>query len=507
MKRCNWCHEIQKDENNFCMKCGRTEFSFVSENISERKESYETKKINGKVIGLIIAIAVIGVLLIFLKKNPVEQVIKYIDAGDQKSLENAYRIYEEDILFDIENSEKFREELQSYMDDILEEYRKNDITFENIDAKLSGIEKLGVMDSERWHIFVEAKAIKEARDSCQKAELEMQNQNYKEAMQLYEAVLDTEFEGQDDAISKYESAKEHYKEDVISEVKSLISENKYEDAENVITKGLSLLPEDADFIGLSEECTQAKSDFEIQTIIEQAQTHMQNREFVDAITYLDENISEYPVKALMETRENCLLQFETYVREESLKLAKAGEYEKAKKLAQDGFFYFQSTEMEELVEIYSSYIPVRLVDMEIFEDDSWAGGWDFGSIDKNDYLEDNYGNTYEHSMSADSGSIVYLLNYQYRTFKGVVAFPAGEESDSSMKISATLQVFGDDELIATFQDVTEASRPESFTLDVSKYERLTLKWSSYGLTITQDWGEFATIFDGVIVPVEKALPE
>ena len=388
MKKCNWCHEVQKDENNFCMKCGRTEFSFVSENINERKEGYETKKVNGKVIGLIIAIAVVGILLIFMKKDPVEQVIKYIDAGGQQSLENAYKIYEEDILFNIENSEKFREELQCYMDDILEEYRKNDITFEYLNEKLSGIERLGVMDSERWHISAEAKAINSARESYQEAELEMQNQNYKEAMQLYEAVLNTEFESQ----------------------------------------------------------------------------------------------------------------------EESLKLAKAGEYEEAKNLAQDGLSYFGSTEMEELVEIYSSYIPERLVDMEIFEDDSWSGGWDFGSIDKNDYSKDNYGNTYESSISADSGSIVYLLNYQYRTFKGVVAFPAGEKSDS-YKTSATLQVYGDDELIATFQDVTEGSRPESFALDVSKYERLTLKWSSYGLTITQDWGEFATIFDGVIVPLEKALPE
>lgn len=506
MKRCNWCQEIQKDENNFCMKCGRTEFSFVSENINERKEGYETKKVNGKVIGLIIAIAVVGILLIFMKKDPVEQVIKYIDAGDQQSLENAYRIYEEDILFNIENSEKFREELQHYMDDILEEYRKNDITFEYLNEKLSGIERLGVMDSERWHISAEAKAINSARESYQEAELEMQNQNYKEAMQLYESVLNTEFESREDAISKYESAKEHYKEEVIGEVKALISENKYEDAEIVITEGLSLLPEDADFIGLSEECTQAKSDFEIQNIVDQAQTFMQNKEFMEAITYLDESISVYPVKAIIETREDCLLQFETYIREESLKLAKAGEYERAKNLAQDGLSYFGSTEMEDLVEIYSSYIPVRLVDMEIFEDDSWSGGWDFGSIDKNDYLEDNYGNTYEHSMSADSGSIVYLLDYQYRTFKGVVAFPAGEKSDS-YKMSATLQIFGDDDLIATFQDVAEDSRPESFVLDVSKYERLTLKWSSYGLTFTQDWGEFATIFDGVIVPVEKALPK
>ncbi|MBP3323729.1 MAG: NPCBM/NEW2 domain-containing protein, partial [Clostridia bacterium] len=107
-----------------------------------------------------------------------------------------------------------------------------------------------------------------------------------------------------------------------------------------------------------------------------------------------------------------------------------------------------------------------------------------------------------HSVSVGKGYITFLLNYKYDKFEGTVASPKGEESDS-YRTSATLTIYGDGDEIAVFRDFSDTSRPQDFSIDVSPYEKVTLSWSCKGSNIWEDWGYFATIFDGVFIPVKK----
>ena len=142
---------------------------------------------------------------------------------------------------------------------------------------------------------------------------------------------------------------------------------------------------------------------------------------------------------------------------------------------------------------------VRIEDMEIFKNKT-KGGMDCTRTNKADrFLTDNYGNTYSHSLSVGTGSLTYLLNYQYLTFSGTVAFPKGCQCDSYRE-SATLKIFGDDQLLAEFKNFNDGSRPEPFCISVKQYERLRLEWTCKGDNVWDDWGFFATIFDGVLVP-------
>ncbi len=141
---------------------------------------------------------------------------------------------------------------------------------------------------------------------------------------------------------------------------------------------------------------------------------------------------------------------------------------------------------------------VRLGDMEIFLRKT-DGGSSYQYSDEYDrYLTDNYGNTYSHSVSVGTGSLTYLVNHKYLTFSGTVAFPKGLYCDD-YRSSATLSVYGDDRLIAEFKNINEATRPEAFSLNIGQYERITLKWTCKGRNIWEDWGYFATIFDGTLV--------
>ena len=117
------------------------------------------------------------------------------------------------------------------------------------------------------------------------------------------------------------------------------------------------------------------------------------------------------------------------------------------------------------------------------------------------YLTDNYGNTYTHSVSVYQGSLTYLLRSQYSTFTGTVAYPKGIKRDAN-RASAALYIYGDDQLIAKFEEVGEDSRPQEFNIDIQPYEKIKLEWSCKGFNVWKDWGYYATIFDGKLIPVK-----
>ena len=140
---------------------------------------------------------------------------------------------------------------------------------------------------------------------------------------------------------------------------------------------------------------------------------------------------------------------------------------------------------------------VYQVNMEIFAKQT-MGGWLRTDTDKKDaYFTDNYGNSYRHSFYAGTGTVTYLTNYKYQTFKGTVACPKGIGYDP-WRTSATLYIYGDGKLLKSFPHMNCYARPVPFSLNISGYERITLKWvSSDDGNIWQDWGYYATIFDGI----------
>lgn len=138
---------------------------------------------------------------------------------------------------------------------------------------------------------------------------------------------------------------------------------------------------------------------------------------------------------------------------------------------------------------------ISLGQMEIFSNDSVGGSWHMYTDTRDEFLTDNYGNEYEHSFYAGHGSVTYLTNYLYDTFSGTVAFPKGGSYDKSRN-SATLIIYGDDEVLKKFEKFNNLSSPEAFCLNIESYERIKLEWSCEGLNIWENWGYYATIFDG-----------
>ena len=514
MKKCSVCQSLQDDRNRFCSRCGSEQFLPVAEQVKNGGWDAKTLQTSpkksksdgilfallGVAAGLVIVIVVVAMVLL----NPVSQIMRSIEKND---FEEAADIYEERIMDDTDRYDKTYDEISAYVDELLEDYINQKVTYDFLINKLDGIAQIGILGSELYSAYEEANELHYYRETYASAEKAFEEKSYAKAISLYAAIADADFENGKDAKEKYGQAVELYREEISEEVQGYLDSGDYDLAMTLLDQALEVIPGDAELLALQQDCIEAQYNENIQQMIDEANVYKNQGDYPGALACLDAYIEAYPDElALQKERSKCLEEYEAYVIEESLELANAGKYQNALSLAESGLNYFSSTEVTELAEIYRSYIPVLLGEMEMFQNNTDGGSWR-SKTDKTDkYLEDNYGNTYSNSMSVGCGTVVYLVNFQYKTFSGTVAFPKGLETDS-YRTSATLKIYGDGVKIAEFTDVGEDTRPAAFSLDISSYEKITLEWTCKGANIWEDWGDFATIFDGVFAPEPKELPE
>lgn len=511
MKQCSACGTQVPDEAKFCSNCGASAFGPVVQNPAPAAPTVVGKKSNTKWIILAVAAAVAGltagilvlVTLINLL-NPVNRVMKQIE---KKEYQKAAEIYRSDIANDPEKNWEAQEEAAAYLSELLQGYRDEKLTYEQISQELYGLETVGILYNEIYSAYSEVEELRYARETYAQAEDAMAMENYTEAMNLYANVMYLNFEKAEDAAAKYESAVASYRTRVETDTQAMLDKGDYVGALQVVASGLANLPNDQALLELQAKCQQAEYDAAIQNALDETDLYTKQNDYAGALTHLEGQMEIYPEEArLISKRTECLTAFEAYVTGESLRLAKAGEFAHALSLAESGLGYFESSRVTELAMIYKSYLPVLLGEMEIFTNQTDGGSWASKTNFTDDYLEDSYGNTYAHSMGAGCGSLTYLVNFKYQTLAGVVAFPKGLETDGA-RSSATLKIYGDGKEIATFAEVTENTKPQAFTLDIASYEKVTLEWSCEGYNIWRDWGDFATIFDGEIIPIPIPLPE
>lgn len=561
MKTCNNCQAVLPDSANFCHLCGNSEFSPVEEApvvaapeaeeaAVQAPETPETPEVpeapqetpesetqqtaeyadqqpiyqdptshqwtempkphrkpsKGLIIGICAGVAVLisAVVLISILTNPVRRFMKSVE---EENVEQAFEIYLEDIAGNDKRSEKLTETINDYADEQLQLFIDGEITYDLLTSRMYAIQQSCIYNEKVYEVMEAAWNLNYYRQTYAEAEAALSEGDYANAVYLYSQVAGMEFENGEDAVAKLAQATELYRDSVLDEVQALIGDHSYSSAQMLIQEALWTLPNDSQLLAALESCSQAEYDYGIDCLIEEAMVYAGSNDYPGALAFLDEQIGYYPDEVrLQQTREECLAAFETYVIEESFRLASAGDFEHALSLTNSGLSYFTSAKVTELNQIYVSHIPVNLGDMEIFKNDSKGGSWASYTNHVDKYLEDKFGGTYAHSVSVGCGSITYLLNFKYQSFTGIVGFPKSLTADNARE-SATLTIYGDGQEIAVYRDVTDTTKPAEFNFDVSGYEQITLTWSCEGYNIWEDWGDFATIFDGVLTPIPLDLPD
>lgn len=554
MKKCSNCQALINDSANFCHLCGGSEFSpvdaepIVPQDVAAEpvqpqpvdpvpqepaaqepvqqppvtevppvnKNWYQDgpivpptpkKKLSkGLIIGICAAVVVViaAIVVTVILTNPVRRFMQSIEENDP---DTAFSIYIEDIAGNENRTEKLTETIDAYVDEQLELYTNEEITYDELSSRLTAIANTYISNDKVYEALDRSGMLYYCRETYTAAEEAFQNGEYASAVQLYSEVAGQDFEHGEEAINKLAQATESYRNQILTEAESAMDAHQYDSAAMILEEALRILPGDEKLLIAQADCAQAEYDYNIDCLIEEAVAFTNHNDYVSAIQFLDEQMCIYPDEVrLQQAKDDCLLAFEKYVIEESFRVASEGNFTHAVSLTSSGLSYFTSATVTELHAIYLSHIPVNLGDMEIFKNDSKGGSWATYTNETDKYLEDKFGGTYSHSLSVGCGSLIYHLNFKYQTFTGTVAFPKGLES-SSARESATLTIYGDDQEIAVFRDVTDTSKPQEFSLDVSSYEQITLKWSCEGYNIWEDWGDFATIFDGVLTPIPLDLPE
>ena len=559
MKKCNNCQAVVNDSANFCHLCGNSEFSpietepVVSGPVAEepiqqepaapaepaaqqtpaaeapvqqeyhQQPAYQEpaawsapvipsepkpkkKPSKGLIIGICAAVVVViaAVIVISILTNPVR---RFMNSIEKDNAEDAFLIYIEDIAGHESRTEKLNETIDAYADEQLQLYINGEISYDLLTSKLGAIEQAYAYNQKVYEALDQAWTLNYYRETYTSAEEAMANGDYATAVNLYSEVAGMDFENGEDAVNKLAQATESYRDSVLAEVQTLIDDHSYTSARMLIEEALWILPGDVALQAAVETCNQAEYDYSIDCLIEEALVYTAGNDYIGAIQFLDEQIGYYPDEVrLQQTKDSCLVEFENYVIQESFRAATAGDFAYAVSLTSSGLSYFTSATVTELHQIYVSHIPVNLGDMEIFKNDSKGGSWASYTNETDKYLEDKFGGTYSHSLSVGCGSVIYLLNFKYQTFTGTVGFPKSLAADDA-RSSATLTIYGDGQEIAVYRNITDTTKPETFSLDVSAYEQLTLTWECEGYNIWEDWGDFATIFDGVLTPIPLALPE
>ena len=508
MKKCNSCGFLQPSDNNYCTQCGSKVFDHVEEDaVAKKRSRVKQGGIKGKQIVFIAAfltIAAFGVIAAMKSFDPVKRVMASVESD---SFTNAAEVYQQHIDGNEKREQKTAEKITAYVEDKLAQYERQEITYEEVMEKLNGAMQLRVANNRAAGAITKVEYLNYCRQNYQLAEEAFNNERYEEAIRHYGIVVDKDFENAENAVDKRQQSMELYQTQVLKEVTVYLDNYDFATASALIKTALNVLPNNPYFLEALENCEKGEHAFKIHCFVEEARVYMKNNDYVGALKCLDEYIEANPEEvSLVEEKQACLLQFEQYVREESLRLAKEGKYQNALSLAESGLNYFTSPKVIEVAEVYRSHIPVILGKMELFQNKTDGGSFSSKTFNTNKYLEDNYGNVYENSVSVGCGSVTYLVNFKYQKFTGTVAFPKGLESDGPRK-SATLIIYGDGNKIASFSKIDDSSKPEQFSLDISSYEKITLKWLCEGYNIWQDWGYFATIFDGIFEPIPMALPE
>lgn len=156
--------------------------------------------------------------------------------------------------------------------------------------------------------------------------------------------------------------------------------------------------------------------------------------------------------------------------------------------------YPDNGKLKKELEKYKKYEPVALSSYEQLKNTT-KGEVNQGTY-VNDYTEDKFGNKYISSFSLSQGSVTFALNQKYSKLKGIIACPKEIEYSSYADNARITASVDNRSYIYTSNKVAVDSEPQEFEIDVTGVKTLTLTWTCDGMNAWQNWGYYATIFDG-----------
>ena len=386
--------------------------------------------------------------------------------------------------------------LDRYVKDKAEAYADRKITYQQALDALLPLTKGDLPQEQIEPCLQSIEELEAARSALTAAQSAVTNGDYAQAIPLFQQAQPA---GEKAAFG-LQQAKIAYKNSVLEQVEAAMAGGDLALAETTLTAAETILGEDEDLLRALSDVERMQADAAFAAREQEALRLLREADPAEAFAYADglrqQDLSseeqEYILQLVRHTYESDICD-----RAQALRAADPAA---ACTLLQEGLTWVQSERMEKLLSEIRSALPYYLVDMVPLVDETKSArtGAD-STVSRRQGGFDSLSNEYGNSFWADAGSISFSLSGDFASFTGTVAFPQGETSDI-YRASATLQVFGDGRLIAEFKDMDAASVPMPFSVPVNGVQELTLLWTSEGANGWKDWGRFATMFDGRLIP-------
>lgn len=377
--------------------------------------------------------------------------------------------------------------LESSAQRTLSNYYARAISYEDA---LSVLTALSAIDPTQTAVSNDSEALNDmetARRNLMQADEHLSKGEYAQAIPLYRLSLTAD----DNAKDRLSQAQFSYKAERLQAAEHAMTEERFEEAEGILTEAIALLGSDAELeIALADVYAlfQGKLDSDRSR---EAHRLLAEGDARAAFEYVAAcRVAEPDEYALTYLEQSLRLEYETAVCDSALSLQASGDPEAACAQLEQGLLLLDSPRMQALLQQIRATIPYLLGNMPMETETLPL---------RDQALEDIQGNRYDHSFAMSMGAVHIQLNGEFSRFTGTVAFPTGEVSDI-YRASATLQIFGDGQLLAEFKDMDMTSWPIPFSLGVEGVQKITLAWTSEGANGQKDWGQFATVFDGRFLP-------
>ena len=409
----------------------------------------------------------------------------------------------------LNDAEPVRQEAQRRLDRFvqahLDRYLARQESFDRALTVLSALSERELCRQSAVSALQTIRETEKARDDLSRADAHFERGEYAQAIPLYALAS-----AADDAAPIYlEQARTGYKNQVLEQAEAAMDAGEFKAAETILLDGQRVLGEDTDLSAALADAQRMDADRTYDRWAAEARELLQTAGPEQAFAYVDELRAQHPdAYALAFLEQSLFHEYEESVRACAQALHSAGDPKGAYALVEEGLRWIDSDDLKALRCEIGPAIPWPLEEMPVLRDETGNPQTGAASTVARDRSRmDALTNEYEHSFSADLGSVSFSLQKEYSLFTGTVAFPMGERSDI-YRASATLEIWGDGKLMAEFKNVDGACAPVSFSLSLEGVDELTLRWTCRGANGWKDWGRFATIYDGKfrMAPALKAAP-
>ena len=445
------------------------------------------KKVRKAILILLALLALAGTLLLF-------PMVRFSLLLRVKRFDGAETVYLSSLSGSDQLSAKAEQTLKRYADGQLEKYYERKLTYEEVMAILQLLSGTELPQDDVAYCLFAATEMEAARNALLAADAAFDAGDYARAIPLYRLGLIAD----ENASGRLHEAEGLYRSRILDAARAAMDSGDLTLAEKTLLDAQSILgADDADLVAALADVHRMEADAAYGATMTEARRLLQAEGPGAAMAYLaglrSEQLEDYTLEYLEQT---LLHEYEEDLCLQARALWEGGDGAAACALLETGLGFLDSAKMTLLLGEIRGTILYLLGDMPVLRDDTASPRTGAEStVARDAVLMDARGNRYSHSFSADAGSVTFDLVGRYAVFAGTVACVNGEGSDI-YRTSATLQIYGDGVLLATFKNVTNTTAPADFSLSVTGVRELTLLWTSDGANGWKDWGRFATVFDG-----------